>query len=134
MTVRRLVTASALIALLGVAVLYGRAEGRSAVRNQQRQLDRLRKAVGPRLLRPGFTTYDGASGLTCLIYAARGRSLGLELCFDPQGRLVEAVDRRTPNERIASLRWDPASAPSSIAPSLLRAVLARVPPRLGLVP
>jgi hypothetical protein len=42
----------------------------------------------------------------CLIYRARGRVFGLELCVDRQGRVVEAFDRRG-ETRIWSLREDP---------------------------
>ena len=42
----------------------------------------------------------------CLIYRAGGRTFGLELCVDWDGRVVEAFDRRQ-GTRIWSLREDP---------------------------
>jgi len=133
-TPRRIGVVLALVVLVAAAVVYGRAEGRAAVRTQQHRLLALRADVGARYLRPGYTAVDPVTSFTCLAYAAGGSPFGLELCFDPSGRLVEAVDRRTKPERIASLRWDPAAAPLVVSTTVLRAVLHRVPPASGLIP
>ena len=50
----------------------------------------------------GFRVLDD---FQCLIYRANGRRFGLELCVDWDGRVVEAMDRRT-ETKIWSLRED----------------------------
>ena len=108
------------------AVAYGRDEGKRAADVQRQGLLVTRAEVGGRLLHPTQAVYDSAGGLECLVYAFIGNSLGLELCFDSSGRLVESVDRRG-RERIFSLRWSRADAPLSISPSNLTVAVTRLP-------
>jgi hypothetical protein len=121
---------------IALAVPYGRSEGERAVDSQQRGLLATRAAVGGQLLRPTQSVYDPASGLQCLIYGAVGSPLGLELCFDSFGGLIESVNRRGP-ERISSLRWARGDAPFRISPTNVERAVRNVPPderQTGLLP
>jgi hypothetical protein len=61
-----------------------------------------------------------------LLWAAAGRSYGLELCIDARGRLVEAVDRRGVMPNFFSLVAEPQAAKFRISPTLFASLLARV--------
>lgn len=63
----------------------------------------------------------------CLVYSPPGRpseTNALELCFDPQGRLVETIDRRTPSPTFGSLREQPSLATVRVPVRRLLAALA----------
>jgi hypothetical protein len=62
----------------------------------------------------------------CLLYPVGADPYALELCFDPQGRAVEAIDRRARGDtRIWSVRYDPSLAPVRSSPAALFRELAR---------
>jgi hypothetical protein len=63
-------------------------------------------AVGP-LDNPSLTAFRYFNTFQCLVYRRAGIRLALELCFDGDGRLIEAIDRRSGDPRIWSLRDDP---------------------------
>ncbi len=133
---RRVILAIAAVVLAAVAIVYGRAEGAGAVKTEQRALLAARAAVGDRLMHPDEAIYDPGGALECLTYPVNGNLFALELCFDAQGRLVEAVDRRSV-ERISSFRWGPQHAPFRISPQALDRAANSVPPGVrleGLVP
>lgn len=73
------------------------------------QVDGMRsvlEAVGP-LDNPSLTAFRYFNTFQCLVYRRAGRRLALELCFDGDGRLIEAIDRRSGEPAIWSLRDDP---------------------------
>jgi hypothetical protein len=126
------VATAVVVSLILGAVAYGRAEGRHAVAAQQRGILGVRAAVGQRLLHPDQAIYDPGGQLECLTYQGDGRNAVLELCFDPAGRLLEAVDRRRA-ESIWSLRWDPAAAPLRLDPPTVETTVKRLSPDMRLV-
>ena len=62
-------------------------------------------------------------GLDCLLWGRNGFPYALELCFTPDGRVAEAIDRRAGGPHIASLREDPGWATTRIDPELARRLL-----------
>jgi hypothetical protein len=67
---------------------------------------RVLETVGP-LDNPSLTAFRYFNTFQCLVYRRQGIRLALELCFDGDGRLIEAIDRRTGDSKIWSLRDDP---------------------------
>src|SRR2546423_9897911 len=68
--------------------------------------------IGP-LGGPALDAYrvDVGFGMDCLLYRRGANRYALELCFDKQGRLVEAIDRRGQGDpRISSLREGPSAS------------------------
>ena len=64
------------------------------------------RAVGP-LDNPSLTAFRYFNDFQCLVYRRSGLRLALEVCFDGDGRLIEAIDRRSGDAKIWSLRDDP---------------------------
>ena len=111
-------------ALLGGLVAVGRWEARRHARNENARIARIRALVGP-LDRPKPDAYrvDVGTGFDCLLWKRNGFPYALELCFTPDGRVVEAIDRRRGGPHIASLREDPGRATTRIDPELARRLL-----------
>ena len=143
MTRRTLAIAVGAVALLVAAVPVGRLEGARFDDSQNDGLAAVRREV--RLLyQPSLTHYrlDETHGLTCLVYRRGANDLALELCFDGQGRLVEAVDRRggetkrwslRPHPNAARIREDPATVENAWR-RLVARVRARAVARSEAVP
>jgi hypothetical protein len=62
----------------------------------------------------------------CLLYKRGTDRLALELCFDRDGRLVEAIDRRFGTPKIASLREDPGASTIRVDPAEIVRLLKRL--------
>lgn len=62
----------------------------------QPALDAYRLGVGP--------------GMDCLLYRRGANPFALEFCFDRQGRVIEAIDRRGSSPRIWSIREEPSAS------------------------
>jgi hypothetical protein len=108
------------IALVGLA-LVGRWEHRRASAHQRSLMAQTyRLATSQGLRSPLITAYRLAPTFDCLLYRAPGiGAFAFELCFDRDGRLVETIDRRTADVRIASVRHEPSQAGIRIDPRLL---------------
>lgn len=78
----------------------------------QQALDAYRVGVGP--------------GLDCLLYRRGSNPFALELCFDPAGRVVEAIDRRGKSPRIWSIREQPSASNIRIDRAKLVALITRM--------
>jgi hypothetical protein len=103
---RALVAAAGLVVLVLVIVFVGRSERDRWADDQLAGLAQIRAAVGP-LDQPALSGYRISPTYDCLLYR-RGRNRpALELCVDKIGRLVQAVDRRTPRHRFYSLVAQP---------------------------
>ena len=116
--------AVAAVVLLGGLVAVGRWEARHHAHDENAQIARIRAAVGD-LDRPkpvAFRVHVGF-GFSCLLWKRRSNPYALELCFTGDGRIVEAIDRRHGDARIASLREDPSRATTRIDPNLARRLL-----------
>lgn len=123
---RRLAVAAAVgIVLLGALVAVGRWERSRNASHQNRRLAEIEALVGP-LDQPALDGYRVESGFDCLTYKRGFVIFALELCFDPRGRLIEAIDRRTEARRIASLRSDPSAATHTIPRAEIDRLLRRM--------
>jgi hypothetical protein len=103
---RRLLVAAAVLVALVPLGLY---EGERRAGAEMRAMARMRAAVGP-LDSPSLVGYRVLPGFDCLVYRRPDAPFALEVCFDGEGRLVEAIDRRSGRTEFASLRDDPAAS------------------------
>jgi len=126
---RRVVLAAALaLAVLAALVPVGRWERGRHVREELRGLRELQALVGP-LGSPSLSAYrvGVGFGFDCLLYRREGNRFALELCFDRQGRLIEAIDRRRRGDpRIASLREEPSASTIRVDRALVDRLLRRL--------
>lgn len=104
----RQVAVSALaVALLMLALIpVGRWERSERAEEQVRGMAQVRAAVGP-LGSDTLKGYRYLANFQCLVYERGENPFALELCVDSSGRLVEAIDRRSGDPEIWSLRDDP---------------------------
>lgn len=118
------VAAAAALALLGALVAVGRWEAKRHARDENARIARIRALVGP-LDRPGPDAFrvNVGTGFDCLLWKRHGFPYALELCFTSDGRIVEAIDRRSGEPKIASLREDPARATTRIDPDIAHRLL-----------
>jgi hypothetical protein len=106
MSRRRLVLgAAAVVVLLFALVPVGRWERTRHVDRQLSGMRRVVAAVGP-LDSPSLAGYRRLRTFDCLTYRRDLDPFALELCFLDDGRIVEAIDRRSGDPKIWSLRDD----------------------------
>jgi hypothetical protein len=94
--------------LLTVAVLVvvGRWEQRRAARTEMAGMRSVLAAVGGDPVSRSLSGYRFGPP-DCLAYHDRVIAFALQLCFDSQGRLIEAVDRRPEQPLYYSLEYKP---------------------------
>lgn len=97
-----------LIGLVGVLVVLGRWERASNINSTAHWIETTRARVGPSLATRSLQSTTHAGGLTCLAYRVRAASA---LCFDAQGRLVEATRFGSSVNDTQSVVAYPAAAP-----------------------
>ena len=116
MRARRLfaLLAAALVCVLFVVVV-GRWEAARNARRQNAEMQAVLNKVGP--LAAHLPTGFRIGPPDCLGYPLPDNALGLEVCFDSEGRVVETADRSGVQPRYASLQGQPYPAP---APQLRR--------------
>lgn len=132
MSPRRLAAlALAAVAVLAVLVLVGRWERDRRADEQVRGLRTVVDEVGP-LDQPSLEAFRYLRNFQCLLYRRGSHPLALELCVDPHGRVVEAIDRRSGEPEIWSLRDDPTRSTVRVDRAEVDRLLVRmgVPPRL----
>ena len=132
MTRRRL--ASLVLAVVAVAALLvaiGRWERSHRAEEQSAGMARVLAAVG-RLDNPSLSAFRYLTSFQCLLYRRDGNRVALELCVDVRGRVVEAIDRRSGEPRIWSLRDDPTRSTVRVDRATVDRLLIRmgVPQRL----
>lgn len=94
------------LALAVVLVAVGRWERDHRADEQVAGMKRVLAAVGP-LDSPSLSAFRYLTDFQCLLYRRGGNRVALELCIDPAGRVVEAIDRRGSGDpEIWSLRDD----------------------------
>jgi len=109
MTRRVLTLSVAALALLAVLVVLGRWEGRRATREETAGMRTVLGAIGGNIASTSLSGYRFGPP-DCLAYHDTQMLLALQLCFDGQGRLIEAVDRRPTEPRYYSLEYEPSLA------------------------
>ncbi len=123
--------AVALVAVAAVVVFVGRWERRSWVDAQLAGMRRVVPLVGP-LDQPLLSGYRLQPQFDCLVYRRGGNVFALELCVAGDGRLIEAIDRRSADRRYYDLHADPGAAAIRInraeVDRLLRKMGARAAP------
>lgn len=121
-----------LVAAVPVAaglVVVGRAERRHDYRVRNAEIARIR-AVAESGAAGLPTAYRTTPGFGCLIYGTKKKPFGIELCYDPAGRIVEAIDRRAaPIVHIATLRFVPSAATNRGNTNAILAILKQRQPK-----
>lgn len=105
-------TAALLLAALVVLVALvpiGRWERQRRADEEMRGMRSVLAAVGP-LNHPTLKGFRLLTNFDCLVYERGGNDFALEVCAADDGRVVEAIDRRSGESRIWSLRDDPSSS------------------------
>jgi hypothetical protein len=109
-TARRIVIAAcAVLVAAAVLVAVGRWEQRHAARKETAGMRTVLAAIGNRIDSPALSGFR-VGPPDCLAYHDAEMLLALQLCFDRQGRLVEAVDRRPQDPKYYSLEYKPSLA------------------------
>ena len=94
--------AAALLALIPL----GRWERSERAEEQVAGMRTVLAAVG-RLDDPSLSAFRVLTNFRCLLYKRGRNPFALELCVDREGRLIEAIDRRSGSPQFWSLRDDP---------------------------
>lgn len=123
---RRWRIAAALVAAVAIVVVAGRVEVRHGDQVEMNEMRVVLAAVGD--IRTAQPTGYRLGPPNCLAYSTPVNRVGLQLCFDPTGRLVETVDRRPVQPVYASLAYDPSRStirfPQALIDRLLRSASA----------
>ncbi|HEX4521409.1 MAG TPA: hypothetical protein VH063_17685 [Gaiellaceae bacterium] len=106
---RRIWIVVALVVAIAAVAGLGRYESASASRAQVDGMKRVLATIGPRWS-TAETSYRLTPGFDCLLYRAGEDPYALELCFDQEGRVVEAIDRRGSTPKFFTLQYDPGAA------------------------
>jgi hypothetical protein len=101
--------AVAAVVAAAVLVVVGRHERSSQATREVRGFHIVQRLIGP-LDSPTLSGYRVLPGFDCLTYRRGKNAFALELCVDPVGRVVEAIDRRHYVRRIWSLRFQPSAS------------------------
>jgi hypothetical protein len=116
------VTCAVLIAAAAL-VIIGRWEQRRAARKELAGMQTVLAAIGNRIDSPTLSGFRYGPP-DCLAYHGAEMLLEYQLCFDTQGRLVEAVDRRPLEPNYFSVEYKPSLStirfPRTQIDSLLR--------------
>jgi hypothetical protein len=119
------VVAVAVVVLAAALVAAGRYERHNEARREMNGFRIVQRLVGPLDSRSlsGFRVFPS---FDCLTYRRGGNVLALELCVDGQGRVVEAIDRRSFDRRIWSLRFDPSASTDRVSRTEVDRLLRRM--------
>lgn len=110
MTRRMFFGAVGAVLVAALLVGAGRWERRHAVDKQAAGFRTVLAAVGGRLDEKTLSGFRYGPP-DCLSYHDASQRFAYQLCFDPQGRLVEAVDRRGAQPTYYSLEYEPSVSP-----------------------
>lgn len=95
------------VVLLGAVVLAGRWESQRATRIEQHGIERVFAAASAEPVPDGYRI---DARFRCLLYKRGVHPFAYELCFDPSGRLVEAIVRLSGEPVVSTLRSQPQDA------------------------
>jgi hypothetical protein len=117
------VAAAVLVALVPV----GRWEARRHARSELAGIRSVLAEIGP-IDQPSLDAYrvGVGPGMDCLLYRRGTNPFALEFCFDPHGRVIEAIDRRGDGPRIWSIREDPSASDVQIDRAKLVTLIDRL--------
>lgn len=123
------VLASAAVVALGALVFVGRWERDRHAHAVNAEMKAVyTRATGDGLVSHLLGGYRLDSTFDCLVYAPADKpsaSAGLELCFDQNGRLVQAIDRADGAPRFYTLQEQPSLATFRVpVPNLMKAFIA----------
>lgn len=116
----------AVAALSAVIAAVGHWESRSALDEERERMMDVWRVAGGELLAPGVSDYYDDGWYTCFRYWAGDDPFALSACFDPNGRYVEAVDARSGRAEFHSIRYQPAAAPMTVDPAVMRAAMVAI--------
>jgi hypothetical protein len=130
---RRIVAvAVAAVVVLALLVAVGRWEKRRAANKELAGMRTVVAAIGGNIVSPTLSGYRFGTS-DCLAYHGGETLLALQLCFDQDGRLVQAVDRRGSEPQYYSLEYEPSLStirfPRATIDKLLQVAVA--PPAPG---
>jgi hypothetical protein len=122
-----LVAVLVLVALIPV----GRWERQHRADREMRGMRGVIAAVGP-LDNPTLKGFRILTNFDCLVYKRGTNLFALEVCVADDGRVVEAIDRRSGESKIWSLRDDPSRSDVRVDRREVNRLLLRmnVPPHL----
>lgn len=110
MSARRVaVIAVAAVVVAAVLVVVGRWERSHRAHVQNAGIRHVLSEIGP-LDNPTLHNFRYLESFQCLLYTRGKNPFALEICADPDGRVVEAIDRRVNPPKIWSVRDDPTRA------------------------
>jgi hypothetical protein len=117
---------SSIVATAILLVLVGRWEERRSANIELGRMKAVLAQVGS--ISTAIPTGVRIGSPSCLAYPIPQNRLGLQLCFDAQGRLVESVDRSVSPPIYGSLAYDPSLStirfPVPLVENLLRRATA----------
>lgn len=122
MTRRRWVTLAIVIAGLIALLPLGRWERQRWLRTQNSGIQALLQSIQGRFSHP--YAYRHGETFACLLYSTSVEPFGKELCINPSGYVIEAIDRipgRDPE--IWTVRPEPGAATTHVNPSLVAHLL-----------
>jgi hypothetical protein len=103
------VLAGLVVVVAALLVGIGRWERDRRADEEVRGMERVLVAIGP-LDNATLASFRFLTDFQCLGYRRGENPVALEACFDADGRVVEAFDRREGEAEIWSLREDPTSS------------------------
>lgn len=106
--------AVAAVVVLIALVAVGRWERSHEVHNQAAGMRSILRLIGP-LDNPTLAGFRVLPAFDCLTYARDRNALALEVCVDPAGHIVQAIDRRTPHRRFWTLQFEPSVSPVRVS-------------------
>ncbi len=105
------------VALVAVAAA-GHLETATATETQNRGIARLLALEGADWSSKA-SAFRLSQSFDCLLYKAGGDPYAVELCFDADGRIVEAIDRRRSSTVFWNLTFDPSASTTAVDPATL---------------
>jgi hypothetical protein len=116
----RRIAASAVLGLVALVILIpvGRWQRDRAISAAGRTMSTLVAIAGPNL-RSHLSGSRPDETFDCLLYSVGTNRTAVELCFSPDGHLVESIDRRGATPSFLSFRDEPSASPVKVALPIL---------------
>jgi len=100
----------AAVLTLAALVAVGRWERSRQIHGQAAGMRRILRLIGP-LDNPTLAGFRVLPAFDCLTYKREGNPLALEVCVDPAGHVVQAIDRRAVHRHFWTLQFEPSASP-----------------------